>query len=74
MLWAAAAPAIISQLNAGQEAGKALADGLLGARDPAGKMTMTWPLTVDDTTASDCEAAACAINAFAWQFYSGTRW
>jgi beta-glucosidase len=47
--WAEKAPSIISQLYAGQEAGNALADVLLGARNPAGKLTVTWPLTGEDT-------------------------
>jgi beta-glucosidase len=47
--WAVDAPAIVSQLYAGQESGNALADILLGNRNPAGKLTVTWPQTGLDT-------------------------
>lgn len=47
--WAEDAPAIVSQLYAGQESGNALADILLGNRNPAGKLTVTWPQTGLDT-------------------------
>jgi beta-glucosidase len=49
MPWVNDAPAIVSQLYAGQEAGNALADILLGQRNPAGKLTVTWPSTGLDT-------------------------
>jgi beta-glucosidase len=47
--WASDARAIISQLYGGQEAGSALADILLGEQNPAGKLTVTWPMTGLDT-------------------------
>lgn len=47
--WESDAPAIVSQLYAGQESGNALADILLGNRNPSGKLTVTWPKTGLDT-------------------------
>jgi len=49
MPWAPAVGAIVSQLYAGQEAGSALADVLLGAASPAGKLTVSWPRSDNDT-------------------------
>jgi len=49
MPWAPAVGAIVSQLYAGQEAGNALADVLLGAASPAGKLTVSWPRNDNDT-------------------------
>ena len=49
MPWAGAVRAVVSQLYAGQEAGNALADVLLGAVSPAGKLTVSWPGSDEDT-------------------------
>ena len=49
MPWAAAVSSIVSQLYAGQEAGSALADVLLGAASPSGKLTVSWPAGDEDT-------------------------
>ncbi|MFD6177992.1 MULTISPECIES: glycoside hydrolase family 3 protein [unclassified Isoptericola] len=41
-------PAILWTTHAGQETGNALADTLFGDADPAGRLTQTWPRSVDD--------------------------
>jgi beta-glucosidase len=43
MPWLAAVPAVVHQGLAGQEAGNALADILLGAENPGGKLTVSFP-------------------------------
>ena len=49
MPWASSVPAILSTGYAGQEAGNALADVLLGLVSPAGKLTVSWPKSTEDT-------------------------
>ena len=53
MPWRDAVPAIVSAYYGGQEAGNALADVLLGASNPAGKLTLTWPASNNDTWLSN---------------------
>ena len=43
MPWLSAVPAVLHQGLAGQEAGNALADVLLGAENPGGKLTVSFP-------------------------------
>jgi len=43
MPWLGAVPAVVHQGLAGQEAGNALADVLLGRENPSGKLTVTFP-------------------------------
>jgi len=47
--WLDDVPAVVSQAYAGQEAGSALADVLLGAANPAGRLTVSWPRSDNDT-------------------------
>ena len=45
MPWAGEVPAVLLTWFAGQEYGNALADVLLGAREPGGRLPTTWPAT-----------------------------
>jgi beta-glucosidase len=45
MPWASDVPAVLLTWFAGQEYGNALADVLLGAREPGGRLPTTWPLS-----------------------------
>jgi beta-glucosidase len=48
MPWAAAhAPAILHMTHASQELGTALADVLFGVANPGGRLTQTWPRSLD---------------------------
>jgi beta-glucosidase len=49
MPWVGDVPAIVNALYGGQEAGNALADILLGAATPAGKLTVSFPMSNNDT-------------------------
>lgn len=46
--WREAAGAVLLTWFPGQEAGHALADVLLGAAEPGGRLPTTWPATLDD--------------------------
>ena len=46
--WAADAGAVLLAWFPGQEAGHALADVLLGAREPGGRLPTTWPVVAQD--------------------------
>lgn len=48
MPWASDAPTILQAWYGGQEAGNALADVLLGASAPNGRLPMTWPYAYSD--------------------------
>ena len=41
-------PAILHMAHNSQEEGNALADALFGAYNPAGRLVVTWPLSLDD--------------------------
>ena len=45
--WAEDVPAVLLSWFAGQEFGNALADVLLGAAEPGGRLPMTWPATAE---------------------------
>lgn len=49
MPWVGDVPAILNALYGGQEAGNALADIILGAATPAGKLTVSFPKSNNDT-------------------------
>ena len=49
MPWRDSVLAIVSAYYGGQEAGSALADVLLGAANPAGRLALTWPSSNNDT-------------------------
>ncbi|MFI6767962.1 beta-glucosidase [Streptomyces sp. NPDC050355] len=46
--WRAEVPAVLLSWFPGQEAGAALADVLLGAHEPGGRLPTTWPARLDD--------------------------
>ncbi|MFG2889243.1 beta-glucosidase [Streptomyces sp. NPDC048248] len=46
--WRAAVPAVLLSWFPGQEAGTALADVLLGAHEPGGRLPTTWPARLED--------------------------
>ena len=48
MPWASEVPAVLLTWFGGQEYGNALADVLLGAREPGGRLPTTWPLSEED--------------------------
>jgi beta-glucosidase len=45
--WADAVPAVLLSWFGGQEVGHALADVLLGAAEPGGRLPTTWPASID---------------------------
>jgi beta-glucosidase len=45
--WADAVPAVLLSWFPGQECGNALADVLLGAREPGGRLPTTWPASAE---------------------------
>lgn len=49
--WLEAVPAVLQAWYPGQECGNAIADVLLGAADPGGRLPQTWPRTLEDTVA-----------------------
>jgi beta-glucosidase len=49
--WLDAVPAVLQAWYPGQECGNAIADVLLGAADPGGRLPQTWPLHIEDTVA-----------------------
>ena len=49
--WLDAVPAVLQAWYPGQECGNAIADVLLGAADPGGRLPQTWPLRIEDTVA-----------------------
>lgn len=49
MPWLDRVPAVVHQLYAGQEAGTALGAALVGARNPRGKLTISFPASMEDT-------------------------
>jgi beta-glucosidase len=49
--WIDATPAVLMAWYGGQEMGRAIADVLLGAANPAGKLPITWPRELKDVPA-----------------------
>ncbi len=49
--WLAAVPAVLQAWYPGQECGNAIADVLLGAAEPGGRLPQTWPVQLADTVA-----------------------
>lgn len=50
--WLDAVPAVLQAWYPGQECGNSIADVLLGAAEPGGRLTQTWPLRESDGVAS----------------------
>ncbi|KIF74311.1 beta-glucosidase [Streptomyces sp. 150FB] len=51
--WREEVAAVLLSWFPGQEGGAALADVLLGAEEPGGRLPTTWPVTLDDVPVSD---------------------
>lgn len=49
--WLEQVPAVVQAWYPGQECGNAIADVLLGAAEPGGRLPQTWPLRLQDTVA-----------------------
>lgn len=49
--WLADVPAVLQAWYPGQECGNAIADVLLGAAEPGGRLPQTWPVRLEDTVA-----------------------
>ena len=49
--WLDAVPAVLQAWYPGQECGNAIADVLLGAEDPGGRLPQSWPMRMQDTVA-----------------------
>ena len=49
--WLDTVPAVLQAWYPGQECGHAIADVLLGAADPGGRLPQTWPMRLEDTVA-----------------------
>lgn len=49
--WLDAVPAVLQAWYPGQECGNSIADVLLGAAEPGGRLTQTWPLRESDSVA-----------------------
>jgi beta-glucosidase len=47
--WLEAVPAVLQAWYPGQECGNAIADVLLGAAEPGGRLPQTWPMALADT-------------------------
>ena len=51
--WLDAVPAVLQAWYPGQECGNAIADVLLGAAEPGGRLPQTWPMRIEDSVAFD---------------------
>ncbi|MEJ7137814.1 glycoside hydrolase family 3 C-terminal domain-containing protein [Amphibiibacter pelophylacis] len=60
--WLDAVPAVLQAWYPGQECGNAIADVLLGAADPGGRLPQTWPLRLEDTVAFGDPQAYPAVD------------
>jgi beta-glucosidase len=49
--WLDAVPAVLQAWYPGQECGHAIADVLLGAVEPGGRLPQTWPMCIEDSVA-----------------------
>lgn len=49
--WLDAVPAVLQAWYPGQECGHAIADVLLGASEPGGRLPQSWPMRIEDTVA-----------------------
>jgi beta-glucosidase len=49
--WLDAVPAVLQAWYPGQECGNAIADVLLGAAEPGGRLPQTWPMRIEDSVA-----------------------
>jgi beta-glucosidase len=55
--WLDDVPAVLQAWYPGQECGHAIADVVLGRAEPGGRLSQTWPATLNDTVAfGDCAA------------------
>ena len=60
--WLEQVPAVLQAWYPGQECGNAIADVLLGAAEPGGRLPQTWPLRLKDTVAYGSLAHYPGVN------------
>jgi beta-glucosidase len=72
--WHGAASAVVQAWLAGQEAGPALADVLLGRADPGGRLGETFPLRLEDTPAHLSYPGERGRARYAEGVFVGHRW
>ena len=60
--WLDAVPAVLQAWYPGQECGNAIADVLLGAAEPGGRLPQAWPLRLEDTVAFGNPAAYPGVD------------
>jgi beta-glucosidase len=70
--WAAQVPALVWAWYPGQEGGRALADVILGDREPGGRLPCTFPVRLEDTPAFDDDAPG--VLAYGESVVTGHRW
>jgi beta-glucosidase len=74
MPWINDVPAIVQMWYAGMEAGNAIADVLLGAVNPSGKLPMTFPKALEDSPAHALDDYSAEICRYKEEIFVGYRW
>ena len=74
MPWVGEAPAIVHMWYGGMEGGNALADVLLGAVNPSGKLPMTFPKSLKDSPAHALGDYAADVCRYEEGVFVGYRW
>lgn len=74
MPWLDRAPAVVWGWFAGQEAGHALADVLLGSSDPGGRLPTTFPSRIEDTPAYSTHPGEAGAIRYLEGPFIGYRW
>lgn len=72
--WVDRAPTLLLMSYPGQEAGNALADVLLGKREPAGRLVQTWPKRLADSPAHALNAYGHDVSEHREGLLVGYRW
>jgi beta-glucosidase len=74
MPWLDSAPAVLQLWFPGQELGDALADVLLGAAEPGGRLPLTFPRRIEDTPAFAHYPGAGGRAVYGEGLHLGYRW